>query len=286
MKVKTIFPILISLPVLFSCSREGVRPEGSEILLALGDFDMTVQAEPGTKATPVTSLASTTLYWGATMGGNAAGSADETVKYETEDAVTSSGAVIATGKYQTATPTAYNWYISNVPFTTSENTSLTVPDNSTDIVIGRLFGETSSTPTVTIGHIFARLCSVTVQAYSGYTVSSVSVTITPKTSGTYNLCSMSWTEGVDASTETIAESAPGTKSNDIWLVPGEYTLTIGWTETISNYEKTFSGVTKTVTLLPNRTNNLTITLGGDASAIVISTSLTPFTPVDAGLYEM
>lgn len=273
-----------------SCSKEisdKNLPSGSEIVLSLGGLDVNVETAPaGTKATPVTSLASTTLYWGATMGGNAEGSASETVKYATESTTSTSGAVLHTGKYQTATPTAYNWYVSNAAFTTSENTALSVPDNGTDIVVGRLYGNNTITPSVNLDHIFARLCSVTVQAYSGYSLSSISVYVTPKTSGTYNLRSLSWTAATESAAASIAGASAGTQANDIWLVPGEYTLTLGWTESIGNFTKTYTSVTRTVTLAQNRTNNIMITLGGDAQAVTISTSLTPFNPVDAGLYDM
>lgn len=270
------------MSLFISCSKE-MR---DEIILSLGELDVEVDVVPGTKATPVTSLASTTLYWGATTGGDVAGSAGETVKYITESTTTSSGAVIATGKYQTATPTAYNWYICNVPFTTSENTALSVADNGTDIVVGRLFGSSSSTPSVNLNHIFARVCSVTVDAASGYTVSAISVSMTPKTSGTYSMRSLSWTSAVDGAATGIANDSVGTKSNDIWVVPGDYTITIDWTAQIGNYTKTFSGVTRTVSILQNKTNNMTITLGGDAQAVVFTTSLAPFNAVNGGLFDL
>lgn len=282
LKKLTYLFLLGFVPALSFCTKEVQE----EIVISLNGLDVDVDYDPMTKATAVTSLANTTLYWGATTGGNAAGSESETVKYATSSGTSTSASKINTGKYQTASATSYNWYVSNVAFTTAASSSVTVSNNGTDVVVGRLFGNSTASPAVTLNHIFARLCSVTVQAAEGYTVSSITATIVPNTSGVYNMRSLFWTSSVAGSSTSVANSAVGTKANDIYLVPGDYTVTLGWTAVIGNYTKTFSSVQKTVTLVQNRTNNLTVTLGGDAEVVTFTTSLTDFNAVNGGTLNL
>lgn len=273
-----------------SCTKSlpdtGLEESGEEIVLGVEGDGVDVLFDTDTKATEVTSLASTTVYWGATTGGNAAGSGTETSKWTAASASVGSNSKFSTGKKQTATATAYNYYVSNADFTIGASTSMTVENNNTDIVAGRLFGNNTTTPKVTCEHIFARLCNVTTQAATGYSISAIAVLITPKVSGTYNLRTQSWTASNNGSQTIISNTAIGTKSNDIYLVPGDYTVTLSWTASIGNYTKTFTNVSKTVTLQKGKKNNLTITLGGDATAVTFTTSVTAFTDVNGGTLNM
>lgn len=148
--------------------------------------------------------------------------------------------------------------------------------NAHDIVCSYMPNPTfEGNNTLTFNHIFARLGSFTVNAEGGYTISNISITITPKTGGTYNLRTgagqtngTGWSNTTNGSATAIANTTPGTKANDIWLVPGTYTLSATWTATKNEYQKTFSGMELNVSLVAGKTNNITVGLTANATATV------------------
>lgn len=248
-----------------SCQKNDRLPndsEGQEIVLNFGDsFDVE------TKASAVTTL--TSAYWGASTG-----TSTESVKWSTASASVSSGK-ISTGKYQTASPTSYNYYVANQTFTVAGD--MTVANNNTDIVAGRLAASTSIAPSVTLDHIFARTGTLTCNTQSGYTISGISWKIYGSssdiqgTAGTYNMKSQTWTA---ASTKLTSETAI-TNSSDMYLIPGTYTIKVSYTLSKGdNYTKSFTK-TGTVSLTKGKINNISCTaIGGDAQEIVLSVSLT------------
>ncbi len=280
--MKHFFIILISvLAVISSCQKiqENFSGEGKEIILGLEDGSMRAEVDY-TKATPVTSLPST-LYWGATTGGNAAGSAAETTKWSAASFSVSSSQ-IATGKYQTASPTAYNHYVSNVAFTVGEDTQVSA-SNATDVIVGRTAQSSTNTPSVTLNHIFARTGTLTMNTQSGYTISDVSWTIAANggysgTAGTYSLRQGAWT-GVT----TGLSSTAVTSSSDLFLIPGSYTISCSYRLTKGDWTNTFTK-SATVNLVGGKINNITGTAsGGSASEIVLSLSLTAWSSQDHNL---
>lgn len=273
MKKNLFFISALALCAAVSCTKESSSllkvPE--EIVLAVSDdFNAEVSLED-TKATAVTSLPGT-LYWGGTKGTR--GAAGEAQKW-TATSGTVSASKISTGKYQTATPTAYNYYVSNASFTVpaTGNVTMTVANNNTDIIVGWTAGSTSSTPSVALGHIFARTGSFTCNTQTGYTISNVSWKIKSKaavsgTAGTYNLSTGAWT----ASTATLSDQAV-TNSSDLYLIPGVYTVTCSYTLSKGDYTDNFTK-TADVTLVAGKVNNITATaIGGAAAEIIISVSL-------------
>lgn len=248
-----------------SCQKNDRLPndsEGQEIVLNVGD-----SFEVDTKATAITTVPST-LYWGASTG-----TSTESVKWTTASASVSSSK-INTGKYQTATATAYNYYVANQTFTVAGD--MTVANNNTDIVAGRTASSSSTTPSVTLNHIFARTGSLTCNAQSGYTISGVSWKIYGSssdiqgTAGTYNMKSQTWTA---ASTKLTSETAI-TSTSDMYLIPGTYTIKVSYTLTKGDYSQSFTK-TGTVSLTMGKVNNISCTaIGGGASEIVLSVSLT------------
>lgn len=129
-------------------------------------------------------------------------------------------------------------------------------------------------------HIFARLCSVTVSAVSPYTISGVSIKITPKIGGTYNVKTGSgqtgdtgWSAPVSGSATEIANSTPGTKSNNIYLLPGTYEVTATWTATKGNYSQTFSNIKKNLTFVRGKQNNITVSFTGNGTEIQFGVSV-------------
>ena len=236
-------------PVLLS--GEGLR----EIVIGVCDDGLDV----GTKATEIKALPSS-LYWGATTG-----SGTETVKWSNASATVSSSK-INTGKYQTASPTAYNYYVSNVSLSVGANTTVSAV-NTTDVICGRTEASTtSSSPTVTLGHVFARTGSLSLTA-SGYTLSGVSCTIKSKgsltgTKGTYNLRTGAWSSVTALPSTALGSWTPSgstaTASSDLYLIPGVYTVTVTYTATKSgtSTSRTQSG---DVTLEAGKRYNITVT---------------------------
>ena len=234
---------------------------GREIVLGIED-GFTVD----TKATAVTAIPST-LYWGATTG-----TSTETAKWATASASVSSGK-ISTGKFQTPTATAYNYYVASQTFTVGGD--MTVANNNTDIVAGRTAQSTSTSPSVTLNHIFARTGSLTCNTQSGYTISGVSWKIVGKstingTAGTFNMKSQSWTA---ASTKLSSDTAI-TSSSDMYLIPGTYTIKVTYTLTKGDWSQSFTK-SGDVTIVAGKVNNVTCTAtGGAASEIQIGLTLT------------
>ena len=275
MKHTLLFFTLAAAVAAVSCSKPAEllsRQEASapgEIVIGVGeDFS----AEVSTKATAITSVPST-LYWGATTG-----TSSESSKWAATSASVSSSK-INTGHYQTASPTAYNYYVANQSFSVGATTSMTVANNNTDVIAGRTASSSSLTPSVTLGHIFARTGTLTANAPSGYTISGVSWKIVGKsdingTAGTYNMTSGAWSA---ASTKLSSETSL-TSSSDMYLIPGTYTIKVTYTLSKGEWSST---ATKSadVALVQGKINNITGTVNnlGGASEIVLSLSVSDWT---------
>ena len=275
MKHTLLFFTLAAAVAAVSCSKPAEllsRQEASapgEIVIGVGeDFS----AEVSTKATAITSVPST-LYWGATTG-----TSSESSKWAASSASVSSSK-INTGHYQTASPTAYNYYVANQSFSVGATTSMTVANNNTDVIAGRTASSSSLTPSVTLGHIFARTGTLTANAPSGYTISGVSWKIVGKsdingTAGTYNMTSGAWSA---ASTKLSSETSL-TSSSDMYLIPGTYTIKVTYTLSKGEWSST---ATKSadVTLVQGKINNISGTVNnlGGASEIVLSLSVSDWT---------
>ena len=247
---------------MLACNKPVYDFTEKEIVIGCGEsFDVSYS----TKATPVTSIPSS-LYWGATTG-----SGSESVKWSAASATVSSSQ-IHTGKYQTYSPTSYNFYVANQSFTPGGN--MTVANNGTDIIAGRTAGSSSTSPSVTLNHIFARTGTFTCNTQSGYSISNISWTITSYgsvtgTAGTFNMASQSWTSRSAALSETTV-----TSSSDYFLLPGEYTVKVTYTLTLGDYAQTFTKSGR-VTLVAGKINNISCTAnGGSATEIAIGLSLT------------
>lgn len=261
--------ILYAAPLLIlgfaaSCAKS-VEPENQnpkEIVLCVGGDTIDMQVQ--TKTTAITTLPST-LYYSMTTG--AIGS-------ETSKKVSASGNVgsgkIATGVYQTLAPTSYNYYVSNAAITFAGTGSTISAVNTTDVIAGKVTSDTTS-PSVTLNHVFARTGGLTLNTQDDYVLSNVSWSIVSKTGGTggtYNIANNTWPS------VTKLSSTPLTETSDLYLVPGDYTLSVTYTLTKGDWKQTFTKKA-TVTLVAGKVNNISGTAsGGDASEISISVTLT------------
>ena len=245
--------------VLGSCSRENVS-DGEEQRIRFtvpGLF----QAIVDTKAAEVTSLSQ--FHVGCVKG--TLGVSEQEVWNTT---FTSSGGetpIYVSDKYWPISDEGYKFFASNVPLTPSATGYTVSATNATDVVCAVLADpDYCATNVLSFEHIFSRLGNVTLVAFPGYTISGVSITLTPKTGGTYNLRTKSWSGITTGSATGIANSTPGTKANDLYTVPGIYTLTASWTATDSGSNTvTYTNRTVDVELEKGVVNNATITLGGN-----------------------
>lgn len=176
----------------------------------------------------------------------------------------------------------YHFYASNAALTFAADGTTVAATNATDVVCAYLASPTyNSTNTLTFEHIFARITDVTFSGGDDYTITGISVTITPKTGGTYNLRTgagqtdgTGWSSLTTGTATSIANATPGTKSNDLYLVPGTYTLTASWTATKGDYTQSFSNKTRDVEIVGGARNTITAALIGDASGVDFSVSVT------------
>lgn len=253
-----------------SCQKDDLKSVSSteeQIILSLADgsIDMSVS----TKATEISAMPSS-LYLARTSG---------TWKNETSENESSTFTItdskIATGWYQTSIPTAYNYYVSNVAMTFAAGGSTIVADNATDVIAGCTQTATDSgTPSLSLDHIFARTATLTCNSQEGYEVSDVSWKIESKaggtggTKGTYNIATKTWS-GVTA----LGQQAFASDS-DLYLNPGDYTVTVSYTLSKGSYSESFtkSGV---VNLVAGKKNSITcMAVGGDAAGIELGVTLT------------
>ena len=294
---KNSFIFLLALAAAFvSCNKEMSieEPSSSEIRFAAENASFTVEAQTkaSTGTSEVTSLGSFKVA--ATTG--AAGS-----ESSTWNNVSFSGSGDYTGgKTWPASNPSYNFYATNrsgdAPMTFNVSGTTISATNTQDVVCAYLPSASvtyKAKNTLSFEHIFARISTVTVAQESGYTVSSVNIRITPKTGGTYNLRTgagatdaTGWSALTTGEAVTIA-SATGSNSNDVWLVPGTYTITAGWVATQSGGSSvTYSGKTVDVVITRGKRNAITATLGGE---MVFGVSLEEFddneVPLSFGLHQ-
>lgn len=265
--------IAMAALLLNACSKEDNSDfsNGGRIVFNVsGDLPAT-SAE--TKTTAVKTVPQT-LQWSATTG--TPGSSEQNKTSSTSSSV-SSGKLV-TDMYQTASPTTYNYYLTNAPAITFSSGGSTIQaDNGTDIVVGKASSSSTSVP-VSLEHIFARTGSLNyTTSVSGYTVSSVSWKLQSKagtstgTSGTYNMAKETWSGTSALSSTTISSSS------DLYLIPGTYTLSVSYTATIGDNTKSYSK-SADITLLTGKINNISASLPVDTiSPISFTISITDWT---------
>jgi len=198
---------------------------------------------------------------------------------------------------------SYHFYASNVSLTHGASGATVSPaDASTDIVVGYIASPTyKESNALTLGHIFCQVGTCTITGPDNYTVSNLKVSLQPKTSGTYNLQSGSWTSvgSAGAATYILGTAGEGVSiasaggnvasgDNDLWLVPGEYTLTASYNETRGDYTSNTITQTCNVTLVQGRNNNIVGKITADtATGIIFTVVVTPWSDnnINAGNFS-
>ena len=291
MKNKLFFFAALALvvPALLSCEKENSTPTCPAIEtpadetgfspILLGAEGAGLSASVETKATAVTSLSS--FYASATTGSAGSESSVWNSVTFTKDGATDD---YKGDKWWPNSNPNYHFFASNAPITFAAAGSTVAATNATDVICAYMASPSYKTKnTLTFEHVFARLGDVEVSAADGYTISGVSISITPKTGGTFNMRTgagktdgTGWSSLTDGTATAIANATPGTKSNDIYLVPGTYTLTASWTATRGLYTETIENKTVDVALTGGKVNKITTTLGGNAEEVVFGVSINPW----------
>ena len=162
----------------------------------------------------------------------------------------------------------------NVPLTWTSSGFVVEVDNDFDLLVARdLYPQKRVKNTLVFEHVFARIDDVVITAAAGWTVSDVSLYITPVVSGTYNLkqgygnsdgTGWSWSSPDDLGSEiNIAPSSAGTSHPGLLLVPGTYLVRAGWTASDGvNPSVSFADMVMDVTVAGGKNNVISMTLGG------------------------
>ena len=180
-----------------------------------------------------------------------------------------SGTTGSTGKYWPDSNPSYRFAASNAPITFNAAGCTVAATNATDVVVSYLASPAyKTTNTLQFKHVFGQIADVTVSPSSGFTASditAVSISIVPKTGGTYNIRTDAWSDVTTGTATSIANSTPGTKSNALMLVPGKYAVSVAWNA---------KGSAKTdeleVTVTAGEKLNLEIALGGSSDFVEVS----------------
>ena len=235
-----------------------------------------------TKTTEVTTatLASSGFNVSATSG-----TAGSEVEIFTNVAFSQNAGVFSGGQFWPVDEPAggVHFYASNAGLVYNAAGARVSALNTTDVVCAYLpdpdFGEENE---LTFSHIFARLDTVKVVAETGYTISNVSIRVTPKTAGTYDLRAgaghadgTGWSSVVTGS-ETAVATAVGSNVLDLYMVPGTYTVKVSWTATKGGSVENFTDETVDFNLEAGKRSEVTFTLGGNAADMKFGIAVTPW----------
>lgn len=252
--------------LLLSCNKVEEIPYydvPTEIVLQVGDEDGLI-GSVDTKTSSVDAVPGA-VYWGATTGSGGSQSTKWSSAYSGVY-----GGAIYTGRYQTASATSYNYYVSNINMSVGANTTV-YATNDTDVIVGYTAGSSSTNPSVNLYHVFARTGSISVTTTNGsFSPSSYSIagySSINGTAGTYNLRTGEWS-GVSQLGNTGFNG-----SSDLYLIPGTYTIYVYGTYTRGDYSWTGTK-SGTVTLTGGKVNNISMSWPDMGTEIVVSVSLT------------
>lgn len=195
------------------------------------------------------------------------------------------------GQFWPKDDAGYKFYAANATITKAITGPTIAATNATDIVAAVLVSPTfKTTNSLVFNHIFARLGACKVTAPTNYSVSNLSVKITPKTGGTYNMFTgngkndgTGWSATSTGSAVTlnsgsidVAETSTAA-ATDTYLVPGSYSLSVSYDLTQGAYTEHFDKTTNAQSILGGKINAINLSLpDGAASEIVFTVTVTPW----------
>lgn len=266
--MKRIFIGLALMAAVMSCQKqsyESAPMDTREISFSVEGLDFDVK----TKAAAVTEL--------STFGVIAENTNTPAQEWALAS-VTKSGTSYNTGKYWPATDMKYAFYASNASLSyATTGTTVSPTDAETDVVVAysaySALNYKTSIP-LTFNHIFSRIGNVTISAPEGYSISVSSIKVNSPVSGTYNIKTGEWSAKGSAVEKNLSEGA-----NDVYVVPGTYTVSVSYTLTKGDYVQSFTK-TGNVTLSQGNINSIsatpTVESGEGAENIVFTVTLTPW----------
>ena len=158
---------------------------------------------------------------------------------------------------------SYHFYASNAPVSFAPGGCRIDAVNDRDVVGAFLesprYKEKNN---LTFRHLFARLGRFTVTAEEGKTLSDVDIRLTPRSGGYYDLRNGTWSRITVEDPVCVSPSGEGMKVNDLYLVPGTYTLTASWTVWKRGFPTRKERVTADITLPPGEVTDVSTVLGG------------------------
>lgn len=187
-----------------------------------------------------------------------------------------SGNPYSADKYWPASDPKYHFYATNANLSFSaQGCEIPVTDASIDIVAAYLPKPSyKNSNNLTFHHIFTRIGTITVNSPSGYQINDVSLALSAPVSGLYNVRTGAWTPG------TSQAQSLNVGSNDVYVVPGTYTLTVNYTLSKGDYTESFSK-SGSVTLEKGKINKISTTVPeGSATEIRFSVSIEPWTEIE------
>ena len=286
--------------VAVSCNKNSVSPDVSASFEAedgLAPIEFAIEGEFAPVAeTRGPSEVTTDNFSSMNVTATTGTSSETAVTNFSNTTFTKDGSVWKGGKYWPVQNPGYHFYASNVNMTHTDAGQTVSPQNAgTDVIVGYIASPTyQQSNAFTMGHIFAQIGWVEINAPSGYTVSELKVSLTPKVGGTYNIKSGSWTSKTagsltyilgTASTGVNINTAGGKNSrtdNDLWLVPDTYTLAVTYKVSIGDYTSNTISMSGDVTIEQGKNNNITATLPSNntgAQEIQFTVTVTPWSEV-------
>ena len=159
---------------------------------------------------------------------------------------------------------SYHFYASNATISYDREGSYVVASNDRDVVGAFLesprYKERNN---LAFKHLFARLGRFTVTAEEGKTISDVDIRITPRKGGNYDLRKGTWSRVTVEDPVCISPSGEGTRENDLYLVPGSYTLSASWTVWDRGFSTRKERICADITLPAGEVTDISTVLGGD-----------------------
>ena len=187
-----------------------------------------------------------------------------------------SGNPYSADKYWPASDPKYHFYAANENLSFSaQGCGITVADASKDIVAAYLPNPSyKNSNNLTFQHIFTRIGTIIVKSPSGYQINDVSLALSAPVSGRYNVRTGTWTPGTSQAQSLKVDS------NDVYVVPGTYTLTVNYTLSKGDYTERFSK-SGSVTLEKGKINKISTTVPeGSATEIRFSVTIDPWTEIE------
>ena len=148
---------------------------------------------------------------------------------------------------------SYRFYASNQIMAASTGSVTVACPEDTDVVCARNTSPTYlKTNSLSMAHVYSRIGTIGISVPSGVSATLSGASVTAPKSGTYNIIGSSWSS--KASSKSISLGA----SNDVWIVPGTYPMSV--TFSLTDGYTTKSGIVRSgnVTFTTGMVNNITV----------------------------